>query len=275
MPSIEPASEFENPAPDQLKVETPDVLNELIDQADRDETVRRDDDTHETLRVMRQENVHSLERDIHDSFFWLESRPDAAAGMAKTYLKARCPTPYWRAMVASNSYGLWGALAMARAHARLEKRDCGLPDMEACSLLNLNGQVELMSKWTARSAQEASDFERAEGLPVTGSFLADVHKHAALRALLAAVMLGRPIDWPDLPERLGESDPAPEKLPALLIDLGTLKSKEMDVDLAEASIFWSQGFAPDAPHVLMVPDWASWMLHNPSGKNFEKISAKP
>lgn len=274
MPRIEPASGPTDADAAGLKVETPDVLNELIDQADRDESVRRDDDTHETLRVMRQENVHSLERDIHDSFFWLESRPDAAAGMAKTYLKARCPTPYWRAMVASNSYGLWGALAMARARARLEGHDCGLSDLEACSLLSLNGQVQLMSQWTAQTAQEASDFKRAEGLPLPGVFMADVHKHAALRALLAAVMLARPIDWPDLPERLGESDPAPEKLPALLIDLITLKAKEMEVDLAQASSFWSQGFAVGEHQALMVPDWASWMLHNTSGKIFEKIPAK-
>jgi hypothetical protein len=249
-----------------------DVLNEMIEQAERDESFQRDDDTHETLRIMRQENVHSLERDLHDSFFWIESRPDAAAGMAKTYLKARCPTPYWRLMVASNSYGLWGALAMSRARARLEGHDCGLPDLEACSRLNLNGQIELMSKWKASSPQESSDFERAEGLPLPGIFLADVHKHAALRALLAAVMLGRHIDWPDLPKRLQQSDPAPEKLPALLIDLDSLKSREMEVDLSHATSLWTQATALDAREALMVPDWASWMLYNPKGIIFEKIS---
>lgn len=255
-------------------------LNELMDGADFDEGVFPADHTADTLSAMRQERAHSLDHDLNDPFFWRDARPDAVAGMAKMYLKARCPTPYWRSLVSSNPYALWGAVALARAQAMSRGDLCGLAHLGACAFSSLTAQGALLAQFPPATAQGLSDLARADGLPLPGLFLGDIHKHAALRALFAAMALGRPIEWPDLPPRLGPQARVPERLPALSIRLDSLAAELVMVDAGEAESFWARslGRAPEQgpAELLMAPDWASWMLSPEPSLSFSKwgLSAK-
>lgn len=243
-----------------------------MDGVERDESFRFADVTEETLEDMRQESAHSLERDIADSFFWNHARPDAVAGMAKVYLCARCPTPYWRALVSSNSYALWGGVVMARIEARRENAPCGPRHLGSSSLSGASTQARLLNARARRSMDVSfqADMERAEGLALPYTPLGDLHKHSALRALFAAVLLDKPINWPDLPARLLDVDDIPRSLPGLSIDLRSLAAKPVFVDRHEAEAFWLESFHDGSSRILLVPDWASWMLADASPAPFAK-----
>lgn len=237
-------------------------LDECMDGADRDESFAFADVTQDTLVDMRQENAHSLERDASDPFFWNHARPDSAAGMAKVYLCARCPTPYWRALVGSNSYALWGAVAMARMEALNNGESCAPSHLGRSSLAGVAAQARMFQERAGVPfhPQFRRDLDRAEGLAIHSTYLGDAHKHSALRALFAGVLLGKPIHWPDLPARLLGHGEVPARLPGLEIDLSNLSSKPAMVDRAEAEAFWISSFQAESNHLLLVPDWASWML---------------
>lgn len=245
-------------------------LDECMDHADRDEDAKFSDVTDETLLHMKQQNAHSLDRDKNDFFFWNEARPDAVAGMAAVYLKARCPTPYWRSLVSSSSYGLWGAVAQAREEAQIAGSICGPENLRAACFKPLSEQASQLAARAKPRAQDESDFFRADGLPMSGEFFGEINKQAALRALFAAVLLGRSIAWPDLPPRLGASVDVPDKLPGLYIDLETLRATPAEVSRDDAEAFWDAQPTSNSHEILMIPDWASWMLASTHQRSFNK-----
>jgi hypothetical protein len=248
-------------------------LDECMDGAERDESFVFADVTDHTLEDMRQENAHSLERDPSDHFFWSQARPDAVAGMAKVYLCARCPTPYWRALVSANAYGLWGAVALARILASSSCEECLPKHLGHACFVGVASQARILESRVLGSQQFLLDLMRADGLPLPMTPLGDVHKHAALRALFAAVLLDKPIDWPDLPARLGGGDDIPSSLPCLWVDLSDLSARASEIERAEAESFWLSSFHDQSHHLLMVPDWASWMLSEGHHKPFAKTPA--
>lgn len=268
----EPAISVEGDAPSD-GVELSEIearLDECMDHADHDESAAFADVTDDTLRDMKQENAHSLDRDKNDFFFWNEARADAVAGMASVYLRARCPTPYWRSLVASSSYGLWGAVTQARAAAKFSGVPCGPEQLASVSFDPLSTQADQLARRPRPTAQEESDFYRADGLPLSGEFFGEVNKHAALRALFAAVLSGRPIAWPDLPPRLGTDADVPDRLPGLYINLETLEATPADVSREEAEVFWNEQPFSKKADILMVPDWACWMLSASHLRSFNK-----
>lgn len=267
-----PETGASDPSPDALDVR----LDECMDHADRDEDAAFADVTASTLQDMRQEDAHSLERDFSDSFFWRDARPDAVAGMAKVYLKARCPTAYWRELVSANAYGLWAGVLMARMRAQAQGQPCEPGHLQECAFLSLLDQAVLVSLRPPQGEREAADLMRADGLPVPGAFLGDVNKHATARVLFAAIASGRPIDWPDLPARLDELDCVPDKLPALRIDLDTLVAREEEVDQEQARLFWDGQIAKPTRELLLIPDWACWMFASDEGAaSFAKWPKRP
>lgn len=217
------------------------------------------DVTSETLDATRQEASRSLERDRDDPFFWREARPDAVAGMSKVFLRERCASRYWQAAVAANSYALWGAVLMARERARSRSEPCGRDDLEALAWIGMRSQASALRSLDSRPRARA-ELSRAEGLPVPGCWMGEAHKQAGLRALFAAALCERPVQWPDLPARLGADDEVPDRLPALRIDLETLVADPLDPDRREAQLFWSRSFESETPELLWIPDWASWLL---------------
>lgn len=226
--------------------------------------------TGETLYGTRQEVVHSLDRDRDDPFFWCEARPDVAAGLARSFLASRAPNPYWAALIRSNSYALWGALALARARAVRENASCQRRHLSASVAMGLRSQAADLEA-LPRSSRAFSDLDRAEGLPLPGSYHGDAHRQAVLRTMLAAELDWRSVDWPELPPRLSALDDIPELLPALEIDLGSLAFRERRVSRVEAEDFWFVCWLEDRPMALMVPDWASWMLAGSGPSGFSKI----
>lgn len=238
---------------------------------EQDETVGSADVTDATLSDMSQQKAHSLDRDIDDPFFWREARPDAVAGMAKVYLKARCPTPYWRTIVSSNSYALWGAVAMSRIVAQSMGEPCSRAHLAQSALLSTRAQAELLRRRPVTRDQLDHDLARAEGLALPGMPFGDCHKHAALRVLFYAMTSNITIEWPDLPERLGIEDVIPQCLPGLEINRSTLSATIVEVDRTQSEKFWLDNFECDNGNILMVPDWASWMLVNHTGHPFAKI----
>lgn len=250
--------------------ETEARLDECMDHADRDESAAFADVTDDTLRDMKQEISHSLDRDKNDFFFWNEARADAVAGMASVYLKARCPTPYWRGLVASNSYGFWGAVIQARDVAKNATSPCGPACLAQAAFYPLSRQADHLERRARASSQEESDFYRADGLPLSGEFFGEINKHAALRALFAAVLLNRPIAWPDLPPRLATDADVPDKLPGLYINLETLVATPAEISREEAEAFWNAQPFSDNVDILMIPDWACWMLSATHLRSFNK-----
>jgi hypothetical protein len=252
-------------------------LEECMDGVEGDESALAFADvTRETLADMRQEESHSLERDPADPFFWREARPDAVAGMAKVHLKSRCPTPYWRGLVSSNAYGLWGLVAMARARAEQSGQLCMPNHGWLCVESSLTEQARLLA-WSRSKASPGvlSDIGRADGLPIPGVFLGEINLHATLRLLFCAVSQGKQIDWPDLPARLGEEDEIPELLPALRVEASTLKATLAFVSREEAEAVWQAQADGSLRDFLMIPDWASWMLVGSlSKKPFPKWPAR-
>ena len=232
---------------------------------DVDESATPTDDTGLTLLALRQENAHSLDKDFNDPFFWSECGADAAAGMAKVFLKSRCPTPYWRALVSANEYKLWSGIALARAHALALGEPCVFSHLRSVIELPPSQQIELIK--AAMSGQQKSRFSpwfsRADGLPSEGAFFPDMHAMAALCILFSAVGSRSPIDWPDLPPRLGPNDPVPLELPGLLIDSATLRARAVSMGAEECARAWRDSSCNFPKQVLFVPDWACWFLANP------------
>ena len=231
------------------------------------------DVTGDTLDATRQEISHSLERDRDDPFFWREARPDAVAGMAKVFLRERCASRYWEAAVSANSYALWGAVLMARTHALARNEPCGRIHFEALAWSCMAQQVRSMSELDAHP-RALAEISRAEGLPVPGCWMGEAHKQAGLRALFAAALSDRQVLWPDLPARLGAEDAVPDRLPALHIDLLSLKAVPLTPSRDEAQLFWSQSFESAQPELLWIPDWASWLLGPAGSSGLLKIPKK-
>ena len=253
-------------------------LDECMDGVDQDDNAASFVDvTQATLEDMRQEESHSLDRDPQDPFFWRQARPDAVAGMAKVHLKSRCPTPYWRGLVSANAYGLWGLVAMARARAEALGEPCHPQHAWSCARAPLCEQASLLREACARATPgQLSDLGRADGLARPGVFLGEINLHATLRLLFAAISQGQAIDWPDLPARLGEEDEIPDALPALMVDPSDLSAKLCDITKAQADEIWNAQIQGASSQLLMIPDWASWMLASQSReKPFAKWPAHP
>jgi hypothetical protein len=233
-------------------------LVEMAQPLECDEDYKPADDTEEILVVMRQEKSHSLERDIHDPFFWKDARPDAVAGLAKVYLAARCPTPYWRSAVSSSQYALWGAVIAARAQARLLGSSPGLATLLEANALGLSELSSILSGLLVNAPLLSREIHFADGLPLPGNFLGDIHGFGAIRILFGAIAAQRNIAWPDLPPRLVDGQDIPERLPALSIDIDTLLATPLDCSAAEAEAFWAS--AQSSRTILFIPDWSAWLI---------------
>ena len=237
-------------------------LDDAMDAMDVDDSISPEDDTDFTLKIFRQETAHSLDKNFEDSFFWDECSADAAAGMAKIFLRARCPTPYWRAIVSASEYKLWGGIVLARALAYSREEHCSLKHLQEVLMLNKEDQSHLIKE--ALSGKERHKFSswvsRTEGLPVDGAFIADHHGLLAICMLFCAVGTRNEIDWPDLQPRLGHNDAVPEELPGLMINKKTLKATEGSFSALASIQQWNK---EETQEILLVPDWACWLLAEP------------